>query len=69
VRLTKTGVTLPDDKAQAVRLKRKDGERTVICLHGEAISEGGLIEANGRRGYGKVIAFAPGEPDGVTLAW
>jgi hypothetical protein len=69
VSLTRTGEILPDEKAQAVRLKRKDGEYTVICLHGEVISEVGLIEANGRKGYGKVMVFPPDEPDGVTLAW
>jgi hypothetical protein len=69
VTLTRTGETVPAEKAQAVKINRGDCEYTVICLHEEVISEVGLIEANGRKGYGKLIVFAPDMADGVTLAW
>lgn len=69
VRLTRTGETLPGEKAQAVTINRGGNNYTVICLHGEVISEVGLIEANGCKGYGKVMVFAPETKDGVTLAW
>lgn len=69
VTLTRTGETLADEKAHAVRVSTENGDYTVICLHGEVISEVGLIEANGCMGYGKVMVFAPGDQNGQTLAW
>jgi hypothetical protein len=69
VSLTRTGEILPDEKAQAVKIKNERGAYTVVCLHGEVISEVGLIEANGKKGYGKVIVFPPDNPDGIVLAW
>ncbi|MDR2900354.1 MAG: heparinase II/III family protein, partial [Treponema sp.] len=69
VTLTRSGETLADEKAQAVKINRGADEYTVICLHEEVISEVGLIEANGCKGYGKVMVFTPDNTDGVTLLW
>ncbi|MDR2900146.1 MAG: heparinase II/III family protein [Treponema sp.] len=69
VTLTRNGETVPNKKAQAVKINKENDEYTVICLHEEIISEVGLIEANGHKGYGKVMVFAPNNTNGITLAW
>ncbi|MDR2901150.1 MAG: heparinase II/III family protein [Treponema sp.] len=69
VSLTRTGETVPAEKAQAVKINNGNGDYTIICLHEEIISEVGLIEANGCKGYGKLMVFTPENTDGVTLAW
>jgi hypothetical protein len=69
VKLTRTGETLPDDKAHAVRITRGLDSHAVICLHGEVISEVGLIEAGGFKGYGKLMVFSDVDGDGLCLAW
>ena len=69
VRRLRRGDTLPDDAAQAVRI-RKDGHETVVlACHGEIISEVDLLSAGGYAGYGKLLVFDDGAPRGVCLAW
>ncbi|MDR2901015.1 MAG: heparinase II/III family protein [Treponema sp.] len=69
VSLTRSGETVPEKKAQAVKINRGANAYTVICLHEEVISEVGLIEANGCKGYGKLMVFTPESPMGITLLW
>ncbi|MDR2940038.1 MAG: heparinase II/III family protein [Clostridiales bacterium] len=69
VTLTKTGETLPGEKAHAVRISLNGDDFTVICLHEEVIAEVGFVAAGGHAGYGKLLAFTPEIPAGICLAW
>ncbi|MCL2085228.1 MAG: heparinase II/III family protein [Oscillospiraceae bacterium] len=69
VTLTRTGETLPDEKAQAVRVTRNGREHVVVCVHNEVISEVGMLRAGKHKGYGKILVFSRDRPGGACLAW
>jgi len=60
---------LPDNAAQAVRIRKAGRETVLLCCHAEVISEVDLLAAGGYSGYGKMLVFTPEMPQGLCLAW
>lgn len=69
VRLAKSGRVLGEEEAAGLRIVRNEEEWIVIISHTEIISQVDLLEADGKRGYGKVLVFLPDTSKPFVAEW
>ena len=60
---------VPDALAEAVEIRCAGERYVVLCCHGECFSGVELFDVGGFSGYGQVLVFSDGNPEGTVLAW